>query len=438
VDVNISGLMIASFIIPAAVLFYSSLRTQNYSNRTYVLSFGALIVVVLTWVFIGWSMAFGPNDLFGIISDPISAFIFNYAFKEPIIDPDAITISATSVDMIKLSYEMIFPILGAIFIAGVIEHQIRLMSFCAYIGTWVIFFYAPMTHIARGGGLLSEGGALDQLFKSPVSDFNGGLALLIGSSISAIVLTSILNRSQIVSHRRRTRHSNRLDPFLGNETRPSPFVIPKLNSLNIDQTLENSSSSANPPTVQFRQTFAMFGLFMLIASWLCLNTATVSNLDSSAVGIIWVVSLLIISSSVAAWFIIEKILVNSITQGGMILSTLCGLACSSAIANAVSPSIAIVVGILTSTLTFFCAALVKKNARRTTYVDYISVILFGGIFGLVFGGIFGTSGWIATGGPGQLIAQIIGIVIAVIYSFLVSLFAALIINKTVGFRTNPD
>jgi Amt family ammonium transporter len=122
----------------------------------------------------------------------------------------------------------------------------------------------------------------------------------------------------------------------------------------------------------------------------------------------------------------------------MILSTLCGLACSSTIANAVSPSIAIIIGVLTSTLTFFCAALVKKSARRTTYIDYISVILFGAIFGLVFVGIFGTSGWIATGQPSQLISQIIGIGIAVIFSFLVSLSAALIINKTVGFRTNQD
>jgi Amt family ammonium transporter len=206
----------------------------------------------------------------------------------------------------------------------------------------------------------------------------------------------------------------------------------------LGSALENSTDSLNSPTKQYRQTFAMFGLFMLIVCWLGLNTATVSNLDSSSVGIVWVVSLLIITASVAAWFIIEKILLNSITQGGMILSTLCGLACSSTIANTVSPSIAIVVGALTSALSFFCAALVKRNAKRTTYIDYISVILFGAIFGLIFVGIFGTSGWIVTGWPSQLIAQVVGIGIAAIFSFVISLSSALIINKTVGFVTNTE
>jgi Amt family ammonium transporter len=410
------------------------------------LVFGAVIVVVFFWILIGWSLAFGSNDYFGIISDPVSGFVLNFAYNDPNVDPALISGGGSAVNMVKLGYELIFPIFGSILIAGKIEQNIRLISFCAFIGAWVIVFYAPMVHMIWGGGILDQSGALEQLLGAAVYDFNGAAAVLVGAEIAALVLTTIINHTNRANNSK--RHHRGLPKFLNRKPEDSQLqisatitsTVPAIGSASEGElgtatvTLDTETIS-QAVTQQHRQVFAMFGLFLLMSSWLVLNVGTVSDSNSSSVGVVWVTTLVITVSSIFAWFFIEKLLIGAVTQNGMILSTLCGLACSTSIADVVSPGIALIVGILGSLLSFFCAALVKRLARRTTYIDYISVILFGSIWGLIFVGIFGSNGLIATGSILQLLAQFVGIGTAVLFSLVVSVIFGLLINKVLGFKS---
>jgi ammonia channel protein AmtB len=431
-------------------LFFSSIRPQELANRTYTLIFGAVVVVVSVWVLLGWSLAFGQNDWLGIVSDPVSGFVLNFAYNDPTLDSTALAGGTIGVNMVKLGYELIFPIFGSILIAGMIEQNIRLLSFCAYIGGWVLFFYAPMVHMIWGGGILDTDGALEQLLGVPTHDFNGGLALLIGSGMSALVLTSIINHTNRKKYLRKPHRSlpkfrSRKAPdtqveITGTITTTVPAITSSQPIVEETETkvLIDAESVSNVVTQQHRQVFAMFGLFLVVSSWLVLNVGTVSDTTSSSVGVVWVTTLVITVASIFAWFFIEKLLIGAVTQNGMILSTLCGLACSTPIADVISPGMALIVGVLTSILTFLCAALVKRVARRTAYIDYISVILFGAIFGLLFVGIFASSGWVATGSPAQLIAQIVAIAGAALFSLIVSLAFGLLINRVLGFKSESN
>jgi Amt family ammonium transporter len=430
---------ISFFIVPALVFFFSTIRPQELASRTYTLTFTAIIVIVFFWIILGWSLAFGDIDIFGLFSDPTSSFLLNFNYNAPNVNFASIEGAAASVNLARVGYELIFPLFGSIIIGGIIEKQVRIAAWCGFILLWVTLYYAPIAHIIWNEGLLGYNGLVYNLLGTYTIDFAGGLPLFVGSSVSALVLSLIINDSKI-----RIRKSRKKTAFgYLKDEEVEVFSVPSIvttttnmpsqsNQIETTALIDAEAVSGIVRNKQ-RQLLSLFGLMLVLFGWLMFILAGVKDPDSNSAGIVWINGLVVVSSCVLTWFLIEKILISTISQTGFILSTLGGLAAASAIADCISPGIAIIVGFFSAVICFFGSVLFNKVFNQVTYIDYISVIFFGGISGSLSVGLFSSYGLIS-GLPMQIVVQLVGIVFTIVFSLIISFVVGLIIDKLVGFR----
>lgn len=158
---------------PALGFFYGGLvRAKNILN-TLMMSFAALGVVGVTWVLIGYSLAFAEgNALVGGL---------DYLFL------NGIGLEAGGwgnfPHLLFVGFQGTFAIITAALISGAVVERMRFGPYLAFIALWSVIVYAPIAHWVWGGGWLAELGALD---------FAGGTVVHINAGIAAVVAALVV------------------------------------------------------------------------------------------------------------------------------------------------------------------------------------------------------------------------------------------------------
>lgn len=156
---------------PALALFYGGLvRAKNMLN-TMMMSFVALGVSLVTWVTVGYSLAFGTGSAW--IGD------FSMAFLDGV-DLEA---RGTVPHLLFMAYQGTFFVITAALISGAVVERIRFGPYVAFIALWGLFVYAPVCHWVWGGGWIASLGALD---------FAGGAVVHVNAAAAAWVLARTL------------------------------------------------------------------------------------------------------------------------------------------------------------------------------------------------------------------------------------------------------
>lgn len=156
---------------PALALFYGGLvRAKNMLN-TMMMSFVALGVSLVTWVTVGYSLAFGTGSAW--LGD------FSMAFLDGV-DLDA---RGTVPHLLFMAYQGTFFVITAALISGAVVERIRFGPYVAFIALWGLFVYAPVCHWVWGGGWIADLGALD---------FAGGAVVHVNAAAAALVLARTL------------------------------------------------------------------------------------------------------------------------------------------------------------------------------------------------------------------------------------------------------
>ena len=146
-----STALVLFMTIPGLAFFYAGLVRGKNVLSVLMQCFTLTCLVSVLWVIFLYDFAFGGGGGF-------NSFIGNIGlFKGIARDSMAGTIPESLFAMFQLTFAIITPAL----IVGGFAERMKFSSMILFSMLWMIFVYAPITHMVWGGGFLGEMGLMD-------------------------------------------------------------------------------------------------------------------------------------------------------------------------------------------------------------------------------------------------------------------------------------
>ncbi len=178
-------------MLPGLALFYGGLVRRKNVLSTIMHSFFGLAIVSVVWVAWGYSLAFAPGGIPGIIGGLSFVGFINVGMTP---DP-ALAPSIPAV--LFASFQLMFAAITPALITGAFAERKRFAAFVIFTILWSTFIYSPLAHwVWAPDGWLRQLGALD---------FAGGTVVHISSGVSALVV-AVLIGPRLVNGERREPH----------------------------------------------------------------------------------------------------------------------------------------------------------------------------------------------------------------------------------------
>jgi Amt family ammonium transporter len=163
-----STALVLFMTMPGLALFYAGLVRSENVLSVLMHCFGIACVASLTWLAVGYSIAFTEGNPY--TGDLSQIFLLNMA-------RDAV--SGDIPESVFFMFQMTFCIITPALIVGAYPERMKFEFVLLFSFLWIIFVYAPVTHWIWGGGWLASLGVLD---------FAGGLVVHLTAGTTAIVL----------------------------------------------------------------------------------------------------------------------------------------------------------------------------------------------------------------------------------------------------------
>ena len=159
------------FMMPGLALFYGGLVGEKNVLSTMAQSFGAIGIVSILWIVVGYSLAFGPDHT-GIIGGFQNFMLRGVGTTPTAFAPDI-------PPLLFMAFQMMFAIITPALIAGAFIGRMRFRGYLLFVGLWSLLVYCPFAHWVWGGGFLGAGGlrAIDFAGGSVVHELAGASAL---------------------------------------------------------------------------------------------------------------------------------------------------------------------------------------------------------------------------------------------------------------------
>lgn len=170
----VSTALVLLMTIPGLALFYGGMVRKKNVLSTMAHSFVAAAIVSITWVIIGYTLAFGAGN----------AFIGNVD-KIMLSGITTTALTGTIPEILFVIFQMTFAIITVAIITGSIAERMKFSAFVAFVTIWSVVVYAPITHWVWGGGWLASDGALD---------FAGGTVVHINAGVAGLVAAYMLGK----------------------------------------------------------------------------------------------------------------------------------------------------------------------------------------------------------------------------------------------------
>ena len=367
-------LLSAAFVMlmtPGLAFFYGGMVRRKNILSVLMQCFVALCLLSLQWILFGYSLSFAPGNGFW---GGLSWFGLNGVGAAPYAG-----YSATIPHQAFMVFQMMFAVITPALIIGAFAERMKFSAFLVFTLLWATFVYDPLCHWVWG-----EGGWLKNL---GVLDFAGGIVVHTSAGIAALVTTIVIGKRKNLEHT------------------PSPHNLP----------------------------FVVLGTALLWFGWYGFNAGSALAVNGIAV------SAFIATNTAAAaaglsWALLEWIRNGKPTVFGIVTGSIAGLATVTPASGFVSPISAMVIGIAASIICFIAVAVTKPRFGYDDSLDAFGVHGVGGILGTLLTGVLaskiinpaGANG-LFYGNPKQLLIQLVGVVVAVSYTFL----ATFIIYKLV-------
>ena len=379
-------IMVSSALVllmtPGLAFFYGGLVRENKVVNTLKMSFVALGVIALVWVFLGYSLAFAPGGSF------IGGL--DFAFLNGVgLDPSSYAPTVPHLGF--MAFQMMFAIITPALISGAIVGRMKFSSYLAFITLWALCVYAPLAHWVWGGGWLGRIGALD---------FAGGTVVHVSAGVSALVAAKMLGPRQSSGH-------------------PS------------------GNGEENPHNVPF----VVLGASLLWFGWIGFNAGSALAADGIAV-LALVNTVLGGSSAMLAWLGQQRMAGGRPGAVGASLGAVVGLVAVTPAAGFVSPAGAIAIGAIGSLASFQAVRLLKRTGLDDT-LDVFACHGLGGIVGALLTGVFATTAMNPAGADGLLHGnaslvgiQAVGVLAAVLLAAVGTAGILTLVKATLGLRAS--
>lgn len=368
---------------PGLAIFYAGMVRSKNVLGTIIQSFILISVITIEWIYIGYSMSFGP-DINGFIGD-LSWFGLNGVGQEPS------TIYARTIPhMVFMIFQCMFAVITPALITGAFAERMRFGPFIVFSLLWAVFVYNPICHWVWGsGGWLAKLGVLD---------FAGGLVVHLSCGVAALASALVIG----------ARRGYGTDLFI-------PHNLP----------------------------FTLMGTGLLWFGWFGFNGGSALAANSLA-GSAFVATHFGGMAGLAAWVIVEWIYRGKPTTLGAASGAVAGLATITPASGFVSPNSAVIIGALGGLICYFAVA-AKSRFGYDDSLDVVGIHGVGGLIGTICVGVFASSlvnpagsDGLLFGGTRLIISQMIGIVAVGTYAFLISWILLKIIDKVLVLRVEED
>lgn len=370
--------------VPALALFYGGMARSKSVLNMMMMSYVAAAIVGILYVAVGWSMGFGGDGT--LFANPFELLWL-----------DGVTTDA----YIGVMFQMTFAIITAALISGAVADRLKFSAWVVFVPLWALFVYFPMSHMVFSC-------TDDSLICGRIGaqDYAGGTAVHINAGVAALVLVVLLGKR------------------------------------------------VGWPKEQMRPhnlTLTMLGAGLLWMGWYGFNVGSIVFGDGyndeqffSETGRTFATTTLATMAAILGWLLVERLLHGKATSLGAASGIVAGLVAITPATGAVNLSGAVAIGAIAGAVCAWAVGL-KYKLGYDDSLDVVGVHLVGGIIGTVLIGVFSTSegaggvdGLLYGGGFGSLGAQALGVLVAVLYSGVLTTVIALAIKYTIGLRLDEE
>ncbi|KHO18311.1 ammonium transporter [Mycolicibacterium setense] len=380
-----------TLMIPGLALFYGGMVSVKSSTNMMMMTFGAVALVGVLWVLVGFSMVFGTS--YGGFVGSFTEFAGMKDLMEPMTTVAGLPVSLFSI------FQALFAAITVALISGAVADRMKFGAWMIFAAVWAVLVYFPVAHwVFAFDGVVTEnsvGGWIAN--KLHAIDFAGGTAVHINAGAAALAVAIVLGKSAMFGQLRK------------------PHNVP----------------------------LTLLGAGMLWAGWYAFNGGSALAAGNSA-AIVMVTTFVATCAAVLAWLAVEKFRTGHVTGVGAASGAIAGLVAITPACGAVTPIGAIFVGGIAGAVCVYAVG-VKEKLGYDDSLDVVGVHLVGGVVGTLLVGFFASEGMpnavnglFYGGGVDQLWRQAVAAGAVACYSFAVAFAIAYVIKKTMGIRISPE
>jgi Amt family ammonium transporter len=379
----IATALVLMMTVPALALFYGGMSRSKSVLNMIMMSYIAAAIVGILYVAVGWSMGFGGEGT--LFANPFELFWLD---------------GVTTDSYIFVMFQMTFAIITVALISGAVADRMKFAAWVLFVPLWALLCYFPMAHMVFS---CTE----DSLICGRIGaqDYAGGTAVHINAGVAALVLVLLLGKR---------------------------FGWP------------------NEKMRPHNLTLTMLGAGLLWLGWYGFNVGSIVLGDDPETqfpletGRTFANTTLATMAAILGWLVVERLIHKKATSLGAASGIVAGLVAITPACGAVDIEGAVAIGAIAGAVCAWAVGL-KFKLGYDDSLDVVGVHLVGGIIGTVLIGLFSTSdgaggidGLFYGGGFGSLGDQALGVLVALVYSGVITAVIALAIKFTVGLRLSEE
>lgn len=346
-----------------------------------------LAIMIQSFVSMGWTTvlwyAFGyslcfSGDVGGIIGNLDQAFLRGVDLMAPSPVNSSIPL------IVFVAYQMMFAIITPALITGAFTNRVTFKAYMIFLTLWLVFVYFPFVHMIWGGGILQQWGVLD---------FAGGIVVHNIAGMAALASVFFIGRRKVIDK--------------------GPHSIP----------------------------LVALGTGLLWFGWYGFNAGSEFRVDS-VTAIAFLNTDIAASFAAVVWLLIDWMVTKKPKFLGLLTGAVAGLATITPAAGYVSPTTAVIIGIIAGIVCYF-AVMLKNKLNLDDALDVWGVHGVGGLLGIILLGVFASLAFNPAGTNGLLAGnvsffgkQVAAVVISSIWAFGFTYGMLWIINKFTPVRVS--
>ncbi|MBH2038104.1 MAG: ammonium transporter [Pseudomonadales bacterium] len=383
----ISSVLVLFMTIPGLALFYGGMVRSKNILSVMMQCFAITGLISLLWVIYGYSLVFDVTGMEqGVVN--FNSFIGGLS-KAFLAGVTPASLSYAVPESVFIMFQLTFAIITPALIVGAFAERMKFSAMLVFMGIWFTLVYAPIAHMvwSGNGGLLWDWGVLD---------FAGGTVVHINAGIAGLVACIVLGKRKGY---------------------PTTSMAPH----NLGYTL--------------------MGAAMLWVGWFGFNAGSAVAANGTA-GMAMLVTQIATAAAALGWMFAEWLTHGKPSALGIASGVIAGLVAITPAAGTCGPMGAIIIGLSSGVICFFCATSLKRKLGYDDSLDAFGVHGIGGIVGALLTGVFAAP---ALGGFGtvedigaQFFTQFKGVAFTVVYTAIVTYVILKVIDMVMGLRVSDE
>ncbi|NMG00214.1 ammonium transporter [Aromatoleum toluolicum] len=405
-----STALVAFMVIPGLALFYGGLVRSKNMLSVLMQVFVIFSLMIVLWFVYGYSLAFTEGNAF--IGGLSKAFLSGVT-----VDSMAATFSkgVAIPEFAYIIFQATFAAITPALIVGAFAERMKFSAVLLFMVLWFTFSYLPMAHMvwywagpdayidaAAGEAAAATAGFL---FQKGALDFAGGTVVHINAAVAGLV---------------------------------GAFMIGK--------RIGYGRESMAPHSL----TLTMVGASMLWIGWFGFNAG--SNLEANGLTALAFLNTMVATGMAAmSWMTAEWLMKGKPSLLGAASGAVSGLVAITPACGWVGPMGALVIGLLAGVICLWGVNGLKRMLGADDALDVFGVHGVGGILGALLTGVFanpdlggvGVYDYVANAvapfsTSAQVTSQVWGVVVAIVWSGVVSVVAYKIVDVLIGLRVPEE